>query len=69
MVCGKPLTDYALIGKKNGMEVAFCTEHIPDCAACDSCDLRCVRCDIKLKVKKMSGLAKGLTKEKRHHNM
>ena len=53
MVCGKPLTDFALIGKKNDMEVAFCTEHIPDCTACDSCDLRCVRCSMKIKAKKM----------------
>jgi len=44
MVCGKPLTDYALIGKKNDMKVAFCAEHIPDCNICDECDLRCMKC-------------------------
>lgn len=44
IICGKPLVKYALIGKKNDMQVAFCTKHLPDCATCDSCDLRCVGC-------------------------
>lgn len=52
MVCGKALDEYALIGKRNDMKVAFCAEHLPDCAACDSCDLRCVRCNMKIRAKK-----------------
>ncbi len=44
IVCGKQLTEYAFIGKKNDIKVAFCAEHIPDCTECDSCDLRCINC-------------------------
>jgi hypothetical protein len=51
MVCGKPLREYALMGKKKEIKVAFCIEHLPDCKKCDSCDLRCIRCgkDVKMK--------------------
>ena len=51
MVCGKALSDYTLIGKKHDMKVAFCAEHLPDCAACDSCDMRCMSCDTRIELK------------------
>jgi len=49
MVCGKALKEYAVIGKKKDIKVAFCVDHIPDCSKCDSCDLVCLKCgDIKI---------------------
>lgn len=51
MVCSKPLREYALIGKKKELKVAFCIKHLPDCTECDTCDLRCIRCGTELKMK------------------
>jgi hypothetical protein len=60
IVCGKSLTDYALIGKKKDMKVTFCAEHLPDCAACDSCDLRCISCGKEVELQGSAGVtAKG----------
>ncbi len=60
IVCGNPLTSYALIGKKKDMKVAFCAGHLPDCAACDSCDLRCISCGKEIELEgSADGKAKG----------
>jgi hypothetical protein len=50
IVCGEALDEYAFIGKKKDVKAAFCARHVPDCDKCDSCDLRCMKCGMDMKL-------------------